>query len=81
MMLHASLNEFDADIGRKLLRAPTEMFAGRMPEALEIVSHHTGRVMRFQRDLVAAEAAEYWDGAEVHYVGEDGWRAVLYHAY
>jgi O-acetylhomoserine/O-acetylserine sulfhydrylase-like pyridoxal-dependent enzyme len=38
------------------------------PVQIDVVSSHTGKIVTFKVDQEAAEAAEFWDGEECHYV-------------
>ena len=69
----------------KVLRVPSEKFAGGFPSIITVMSHHTGKVIDFKVDVEAAIAAESWDGEMCEYVPTEKVanvnRLVVYHAY
>ena len=45
-----------------------QMQSGDFPDKVFIRSHHTGKVVCFTQDRIAAERNEWWDGEMMEYI-------------
>lgn len=51
----------------KTLVASSALVGPGFPARIEVLSHHTGKVVVFEVDVEAGIAHEFWDGEECHY--------------
>lgn len=69
MNIRINTNKLSFDSRRGVLVGELSELALRgFPKEMLVVSHHTGRTVRFVVDCAAAERHEHWDGEECHYL-------------
>lgn len=61
------LSECEYRKAQKLLVVSSSVTPG-FPRSVEVVSHHTGKVIKFEVDVEAGIAAEFWDGEMCEYI-------------
>jgi len=55
----------------KTLVASSALVGPGFPNRIEVLSHHTGKVVVFEVDIQAGIEHEFWDGEECEYVPVD----------
>jgi hypothetical protein len=60
-MMTLDMAEMEYDLSKKALTFYMDR-GEAWPSEVEVVSHHTGRVIRFVYDLELAQQNDFWDG-------------------